>query len=385
VRARLLPGGAAGNKVTAGAGGPGSVARNGVIMRFSTFLFPDSRDSARDGQIIDETVREAILAERLGADVVWLAEHHFDGISVYGDPMVMAGALAASLAHAALGFAVIQTALHHPIRLAEQMALLDHLLKGRLIVGLGRGSSYNIYDYQGFGLDHREAQARLDEAEAIMMKAWDGGSFAHDGKFWQLKVPMLRPLPYTKPHPPVIRASSGDASLIELARQGKPWMMNVQSLETTSRRVGVYRQTMREVGYGDAEIAARLGECWVWRNFYVADSEEEASRVGIPAFETMTRARAEMRDRIFAETGERIVVAKTDLPGARTARGDGLIHGTPAHVAEDVAALDRLGIGGIIGTFRLGPMPHEVAAQSLTLFMEEVAPQFRGVEMRAAQ
>ena len=106
--------------------------------------------------------------------MVWLAEHHFDGISVYADPMVLAGALAASLKQAGLGFAVIQTALHHPIRLAEQMALLDHLMKGKLIVGLGRGSSYNIYDYQGFGIDHHEAQARLDEAEAIMVKAWTG-------------------------------------------------------------------------------------------------------------------------------------------------------------------------------------------------------------------
>jgi alkanesulfonate monooxygenase SsuD/methylene tetrahydromethanopterin reductase-like flavin-dependent oxidoreductase (luciferase family) len=352
-------------------------------MRFSTFLFPDSRDPALDGAVIDETVREALLADRLGADVVWLAEHHFDGISVYGDPMVMAGALAAALKHAGLGFAVIQTALHHPIRLAEQMALLDHLMKGKLIVGLGRGSSYNIYDYQGFGLDHHEAQARLDEAEAIMLKAWAGGAFAHDGDFWQLKVPMLRPLPYSKPHPPVIRASSGDASLVELARQGKPWMMNVQSLETTSRRVGLYRQMMRGAGFDEAAVAANLAASWVWRNFHVADSDEEAARVGIPAFETMTRRRAEMRDRIFAETGERIAVPKSDLPGARTARGDGLIHGTPARVAEDVAALDRLGIGGIIGTFRLGPMPHEVAAASLTLFMQQVAPQFRPAALAA--
>jgi alkanesulfonate monooxygenase SsuD/methylene tetrahydromethanopterin reductase-like flavin-dependent oxidoreductase (luciferase family) len=346
-------------------------------VKFSTFLFPDSRDPARDGAVIDETLREARLADRLGADVVWLAEHHFDGISVYADPMVLAGALAATMDKAALGFAVIQTALHHPVRLAEQMALLDHLMRGRLIVGLGRGSSYNIYDYQGFGIDHHEAQDRLDEAEAIMLKAWTAGDFTHEGRFWQLQVPMLRPRPYTKPHPVVIRGSSGDASLVELARQGQPFMMNVQSLETTTRRVELYRQTMRDGGYSEAAIAANLAASWVWRNFHVADSDAAAARVGLPAFETMTRARAEMRDRVFAETGQRIAVPKSDLPGARTARGDGLIHGAPAHVAEDVAALDRLGIGGIIGTFRLGPMPHEVAAESLTLFMEQVAPQFR--------
>jgi hypothetical protein len=134
---------------------------------------------------------------------------------------------------------------------------------------------------------------------------------------------------------------------------------------------------MHEAGFDETAVRANLAASWVWRNFYVADSDEAAARVGIPAFETMTRTRAELRDRVFAETGQRISVPKSDLPGARTARGDGLIHGTPARVAQDVAALDRLGIGGIIGTFRLGPMPHEVAAESLTLFMREVAPQFR--------
>jgi hypothetical protein len=153
-------------------------------------------------------------------------------------------------------------------------------------------------------------------------------------------------------------------------------MMNVQSLETTTRRVETYRQTMREAGFGEDRIAANLKASWVWRNFYVAHSDEAAARIGVPAFETMTRARAEMRDR-YAAKGQRIVVPKHDLPGARTARGDGLIHGAPDRVAEDVAALDRLGIGGIIGTFRLGPLPHAMAAESLSLFFERVAPQFR--------
>ncbi len=347
-------------------------------MKFGDFLFPDSRDPAEDGVVIDETLAEARLADELGMDVIWPAEHHFDGISVYADPIALAGALAGALRQAAIGFAVLQTALHHPIRLAEQTALLDNLMKGRLIVGLGRGSSYNIYDYQGFGIDHHEAQARLDEAEAIMLRAWTGGGFTHDGRFWQLKVPMLRPLPYTKPHPVVIRGSSGDASLVELARQGTPFMMNVQSLETTRRRVGLYRETMLTAGYDEAAIAANLKASWVWRNVFVAASDAEAERIGVPAFETMTRARAEMRNRIFADTGLRIEVPQSDLPGSRAARGDGLIHGSPARVAEDFAALDQLGIGGVIATFRLGPMPHEVAAESLRLFMREVAPRFRG-------
>jgi len=346
-------------------------------VRFGNFLFTDSRDPAMDGAIIDEMLREALLSDELGMDAIWLAEHHFDGIAVYADPIVIAGALAASLRHAALGFAVVQTALHHPVRLAEQIALLDHLLKGRLIVGLGRGSSFNIYDYQGFGIDHHEAQDRLEEAETIMRGAWAGGAFEHRGRFWQVKLPMLRPLPFTKPHPPIIRGSSSHASLIELARQGQPFMMNVQSLEETQRRVGLYRETMHAAGFDEAVIALNLDRSWVWRNVFVAASDAEAERIGPPYFEEMTRSRAELRNRIYAETGERIVIPEGHLPPARANPAHGLVRGSSATVAEAFAALAKTGIGGVIASFRLGPMPHDVAVESLTRFMREVAPQFR--------
>src|SRR5690349_19762665 len=153
-------------------------------MKFSNFLFPDCRDPERDGVVIDETLREAWLSDQLGVDGIWLAEHEFDGICAYVDPITVAGALAPSMRHSKIGFAVVQTALHHPIRLAEQLAILDNLTKGRLIIGLGRGSSYNIYDYQGFGIDYREAQERLEEAEKILLTAWTRGAFTHNGKYW---------------------------------------------------------------------------------------------------------------------------------------------------------------------------------------------------------
>jgi alkanesulfonate monooxygenase SsuD/methylene tetrahydromethanopterin reductase-like flavin-dependent oxidoreductase (luciferase family) len=65
-------------------------------MKFSNFLFPDCRDPERDGAVIDETLREAWLSDELGIDVIWLAEHHFDGICAYVDPISFAGALATS-------------------------------------------------------------------------------------------------------------------------------------------------------------------------------------------------------------------------------------------------------------------------------------------------
>jgi alkanesulfonate monooxygenase SsuD/methylene tetrahydromethanopterin reductase-like flavin-dependent oxidoreductase (luciferase family) len=346
-------------------------------MKFSNFLFPDCRDPDRDGVVIDETLREAWLSDELGVDVIWLAEHHFDGICAYVDPISFAGALATSTRHSKIGFAVVQTALHHPIRLAEQLAILDNITKGRLLVGLGRGSSYNIYDYQGFGIDHHEAQERLEEAETILLAGWTRGAFGHRGKYWNLDVPMLRPRPYSKPHPPIIRAASSEASMLELARQGRPFLMNVQSMAVTRHRVGLYRQTMREAGHEEERVAGNLAECWVWRNVFVAETDGEAERLGVQAFQAMVESRAELRNRIFRETGLRIAVPESDLPSARASVEHGFIHGSPARVAEAMRDIDELGIGGVIASFRLGPMPHEAAANSLRLFMTEVAPAFR--------
>jgi alkanesulfonate monooxygenase SsuD/methylene tetrahydromethanopterin reductase-like flavin-dependent oxidoreductase (luciferase family) len=346
-------------------------------MKFGNFLFPDSRDPERDGIVIDETLREAWLSDELGVDVIWLAEHHFDGICAYVDPIGFAGALATTTRRSKIGFAVVQTALHHPIRLAEQLAVLDNITKGRLLVGLGRGSSYNIYDYQGFGIDHHEAQERLAEAEEILLAAWTREAFTHRGKYWNLDVPMLRPRPYTNPHPFIIRAASTEASMLELARQGRPFLMNVQSMTVTRQRFELYCQTMRKAGYGQERIAENLNNCWVWRNVFVADTDAEAEHIGVPVFQAMAGSRAALRNRIYRETGLRIAVPESDLPSARASVEHGFIHGSPARVAEAIAEIEELGVGGVIATFRLGPLPHEAAANSLRLFMAEVAPPFR--------
>jgi hypothetical protein len=121
-------------------------------MKFSNFLFPAAMDPAQDHQIICETLREGQLCDELGMDMLWLAEHHFDGICAYVDPVSFAAALAASTRRIHIGFAVAQMSLHHPIRMAEQMSPSITSL-GCLVVALGRGTAYNIYDHQYY--EHR--------------------------------------------------------------------------------------------------------------------------------------------------------------------------------------------------------------------------------------
>jgi alkanesulfonate monooxygenase SsuD/methylene tetrahydromethanopterin reductase-like flavin-dependent oxidoreductase (luciferase family) len=349
-------------------------------MKFSNFLFPESRTPADDGRIIRESLREAQLTDELGYDAIWLAEHHFDGICAYVDPVSFAAALATATTRAKIGFAVAQMALHHPIRMAEQMAVIDHLSEGRLIVGLGRGTAYNIYDYQGFGIDHTEAQERFEEAEAIMFEAWKGEKFEHHGKFFDLKLPALRPAPFTKPHPYTIRAAATEHGMLDIARRGRPFMMNVQSNEVTAHRMELYRGALRETGLDEAAIAQAVDECWVWRNVYVAETDAEAERVAKPAFEAMHAFRVAMRNRVFEEQGKSILPmpAPGTAPPAHAAIETALVCGSPATVAEKLAEVAATGVGGLIMQFRIGPMSYEQTASSLTLFREKVIPSLRG-------
>jgi alkanesulfonate monooxygenase SsuD/methylene tetrahydromethanopterin reductase-like flavin-dependent oxidoreductase (luciferase family) len=209
-----------------------------------------------------------------------------------------------------------------------------------------------------------------------MLKAWTGEPVDHHGKFWNIKLPKLRPQSYTKPHPAIIRSCSGEESMVKEAAQGHPFMMNVQSLETTRQRFELYRKTLRAHGCDDAKVARLIDECWVWRNVFVAETDAEAGRIGVPLFKQMQEQRTAMRERVFREQGVRLqsTVPGPTAPAARTVVEHGLIYGSPATVAEQLAAIDAIGVGGLIATFRLGPMPYDVVANSLKLFAEKVIP-----------
>src|SRR5690606_38950804 len=129
----------------------------------------------------------------------------------------------------------------------------------------------------------------------------------------------------TRPHPYVLRAASSEEGAIALGRRGLPFMMNVQSLETTRRRMALYREAMHAAGHDEAHIARCLDESWVWRNVVVAETDAEAARIAIPAFEAMQEHRKRMREKVQAEQG--IVMRREAAPPARVQPEHALIHG----------------------------------------------------------
>ena len=97
-------------------------------MKLGTFVFSTTSEPSRDAAVIDDALEEDRLSEELGMDAIWMAEHHFDGMGAYADPVVFAAAIATATERAQIGFAVVQASLHHPLRLAEQISLFDHLI-----------------------------------------------------------------------------------------------------------------------------------------------------------------------------------------------------------------------------------------------------------------
>ena len=346
-------------------------------MKFSNFLFPESKTPAGDYDVIEESLREAELSEKLGYDVIWLAEHHFDGGCAYVDPTTFAAAIAARTTKIKIGFAVAQMALHHPIRFAEQIALVDNISKGRMVVGVGRGTAYNFYEFRGFGIDPNEAHDMLLEVEDILVKSWTTDNYKHDGKYWKLELPVLRPQVFQKPHPPMIRACSGLESTLEMAREGRPFMMNVQSDETTVKRLRQYQTTMSEAGHSDETVAQSMADSWVWRNIFVADTDAEAEKLGIPYFREMRAYLQTNRDKMNT-TAELQAQATGAVGAARNSLEHGVIVGSPETVSERLQAVNDSGVGGVIIHFRLGAMPYDLNSHSMKLFAEQVMPNFKG-------
>src|SRR3954467_4244018 len=164
-------------------------------MRFGWLTLSLSPSPEEDMARIDQQIAQIGAAEGLGFSDVWLTEHYFTGESVYNDALMFAAALTMRTSRIRIGFAVLQMPFHHPVRLAVPLALLDNLSRGRIDVGVGKGTVYNEYEVIGPRLRRHDSRERMEEAVEILERAWRGTPFSYDGKFHKVHVPQLRPKP----------------------------------------------------------------------------------------------------------------------------------------------------------------------------------------------
>ncbi len=343
-------------------------------MRFGPFVLQVSPDPSLDSRIIDSSLKEAELADALGYDVIWLTEHYFGGDTVYADPVVFGAAVAARTSRIKIGFAVVQMAFHHPVKLAAQTALLDNLSHGRLIVGTGRGSAYNAYEYMGFGITIEEGRRRLDEAEDLLLKSWTEQDLDYRGDYWQVAFPIMRPRPYQKPHPPLVRACIGRESMLVMARAGRPVLMGVDSVEETADRLRLYRDTMLDAGFSESHVERCLDETWIRRSVYLADTTEQALEEAVPAFQAERNHISEARERFNPKEYPDPIPTP---PSISAMPEHYLLAGSPKSVAESIAELRDLGARNVLLGMAPSDLPRDKVAKSMRLFAEKVSPLFR--------
>ena len=335
-------------------------------MRVGVFLFHESREPSADDRVIGEAIDEARLAEDQGMDAVFLVEHHFDGNCAYVDPATFASALAMATSRIKIGFAVLQTSLYHPLRMAEQISLIDNLSKGRLIVGLGRGSLVNTHEYSGYQIDPESAQERFEEIEKILLQCWTQEKVVHSGKYWNFEIPMLRPRPYTRPHPQILRSVASESSLAAQAKLGRPVLMAAATAQGAARNIQIYRAAAKEAGFSANQIDHAIEQSWVARTVVLAPTDQEAIEIGLPYYEQMQTYRA-AQSTAFEE-----IVAKSRASGRLP-----VLCGSPESMLEDFTDLAATGVGGVFVRFRTGPMPAEFSSRALKLFMRDIAPRIR--------
>ena len=162
-------------------------------------------------ELYRETLDQAAHAEQLGFSSIWLSEHHFSEEGYLPSLAAMLGALAMRTSSARLGTAVLLAPLHHPLRLAEDLAVVDQLSGGRLDVGLAPG--YKPDEFAVLGVPKGERGARTDETIEILQLAWRGERFSYQGKHFRFDdVIVAPPPPRSRQGRPARRSGSAAAA-----------------------------------------------------------------------------------------------------------------------------------------------------------------------------
>lgn len=297
--------------------------------------------------------RIAIMDEG-GYDAVWLAEHHFNTYSVCPSINVMGTHVAAITRNLRIGTAVSLAAFYHPLRLAEEVALLDILSAGRVNWGAGRG--FDPVEFRAFGVPVEESSDRFREAVEIVLAAWRNTRLNFTGKWWHFEDIEVLPKPLQQPHPPFWLAATSPESIRLAAEKGYSILMDPHASHAEiGRKRALYRQVLEEHG------------------FTAAGREIPTARL-LAVAETDAAAREVARGGAAWTIGS---YAKSPRTGADSAVdpidryvNDVIIHGSPARVLDEVERL-RAEVG--IDYLMCAPLSHE----SFMLFTEQVLPKLK--------
>jgi len=220
-----------------------------------------------------ELLEQVALAESLGFDAVWFAEHHFTFHNGHvPNPLLMALGTAGRFTRINVGTSVVCLPLHNPLDIAEQAAMIDVLTGGRLMVGVGSGSS--PMEFATLGIPMEERHQRFREGIDVLLHAWSGEPFAYEGLALHIAPTTVLPRPIQAPRSLLWVAASSERSSAVAGEVGCPLMLPRGRTSASYRpALEAHRDSLRQHGYDPATVPQAIA-----RVVYVGESDEAAKR-----------------------------------------------------------------------------------------------------------
>ncbi|MGH7821027.1 MAG: LLM class flavin-dependent oxidoreductase [Candidatus Binatia bacterium] len=347
-------------------------------------IFQGQGEGRTDRNVYRNELRFADLVEPLGFESLWGVEHHFTDYTMCPDVLLYLAYMAGRTQRIQLGSMVVVLPWHDPIRVAEQVVMLDHASNGRFILGIGRG--LGRVEFGGFGVNQEESRERFIEAAQLILGGLEHGFCEFDGKFYKQARRELRPRPFKSFRGRTYAAAVSPESSQIMAKLGiglliipqKPWEMVLKELAD-------YRRIYGEVNGTDAPPPIVAGWTFCDEN---ADRAAELGRKYIAEYwRSVVRHYELVGDHLTKMKGYeayKAVQERASQPGGVDEMIEFFlslqVYGTPEQCYEKVLETQRrTGAEAFVGVFSYGGMPYDVAEHSLRTFASEVLPELKGV------
>ena len=358
----------------------------------SALTFPNKHFDPKLGQqLYARYLDELEYADKLGFDGIAVNEHHQTAYGLMPSPNLMAAALARRTEKARI--MVLGNAIGirgNPLRVAEEIAMLDLLSNGRVVSGFVRGIGW---EYFGHSINPTHSRDRFNEAHDLIVKAWTSEEmFQWISPHYEYRYVNLWPRPLQKPHPPIYIPGAGSTETMKFCAERRYTYMSVYAPVRVVRRwFDGYRQAAADLGYvpDPEKIAFSVP-------IHVADTDEQAHHEARPTVEWLFHKGLKQTAPMHSPPG---YMSLSSLRGVLMAgltpfsqlgyedllAGGQVVAGSPDTVASRLRELyDQLGgFGQLIGLFAIGPSTHEQVTRSAELFASKVMPVLRPLGVAA--
>lgn len=327
---------------------------------------------------LDASLEQFQLADELGFDWVTVAEHHYSPFSLTPNPMVLAGALTQRVKRAKIALLGSNIPIQNPVRVAEEIAMLDLMTGGRIVAGMLRGTPN---EYVTYATNPAETRERFEEALALIVRCWtEPQPFGWQGRYFEYRDISIWPRPVQQPHPPIFMSGSSPESGEFAARQQISIGLAVTSLPLATKAAAHYRAQARLAGWQPTpdNVLYRVVA-------HVAETDEQAlddlQTPGLapavrlsganPALEAaVAGAGYHGRDREAQATRHRMGAIQERIQLGQ------LLAGSPETVFEQIRTLQRE-IGAGILDISFQPVSREKSMRAIELFGARVLPRLR--------